>query len=704
MKHLFATILLALATLAAQAQVEAGRTYRITSRKFPRKSLLIKDSSRDANADIVLWTETDVPSQQWTLRQIGDENFTFQNVYSSYFAATRSQTAGTSLWTQRAQTNGRFRLEPVEGVQNAYRILSNNGQLCLAVATGEDGEKPAWAVPQEADLTQHWFLRETEPKPAFDAAIRDEMMDLYLKAFCTSQGTGLRTFSRGGWSEAEQLEVVLDAYECTGNESYLNTAKYVYAFFNQNVGENWDRLVMNGTYNWFGHDFNDDVMWQIIAVARLGWLTGNEAYTEAARKNFDKIYDRAFMADLGLMRWAEQSGDRNGANSCVNGPTEVAACYLGMSGAGEEYFEKARDLYAAQRYRLANMNTGQVYDSFVWDPATQSVKSKNEWSSTYNQGTMLGAAVLLYDHYGDEQYLKDAQKIMKYTKSNLCNSYGVVKVCQNTDGDLCGFKGILMRYVRRFILDLGQGEYQDWMARNALHAYCNRTEKGITSSAWLTKSTAETATNAFSCSTAAAAAVNTPLGEVVKNGLDTLQAEAFDYHRGLVVTADQSAGAGRVVAVANGYWAQYDNVDFGDQTVRSMAIAVTAPTGGATGTVEVYFDRIGGTPAGVFELKDLEAGATWHTLLTDITPATGRHHVFLRFTTTATRAKVFRADAFRFFTATADDVRTGVGDVQARTLPSAPTFFDLTGRRLPGSPQQGAFIVRQDHRARVIIN
>ena len=701
MKHLLTTFLTCLCVLTAQAAITMAQTYRVTSKKFTNKSLFVKDASIAANTDVVLWTETKVPAQQWTLHEVSDTTAALLNNYTSTYATASTMRAGGRLRMNRTTRSGGFVFEAVDEAAGIYRIMTPDRACCLSVTKGEDGEVPVWAAFAEGQDEQLWILEQVEPCTAFDAACRDEMVARFLSKYCTSRGSGMRTFVRGGWGEAEMLEVMLDAYESTGNEEYLSTARYVYSYFNKYVGSSWDKLVYTDDYKWYGHDFNDDVMWQIIAVARLGWLANNKTYTNAAKANFDKIYERAYIPFTGLMRWAQNSGDPYGTNSCIAGPTEVAACYLGMSGCGEEYFEKARDLYAAQRYVLANnMSTGKIWDSCVWDPATQKVKSKNEWASTYNQGTMLGAACLLYDHYGDEQYLKDAKKIMNFTKSDLCNSYGFIKVCQDeANGDLCGFKGILMRYVRRFVLDLCQPTFQNWLIDNAWLAYNNRNEQGLTGTGWLKKATTSSTTNPFGCSTAVSAGVNAVLGDVIKEGFATLQAERFDYHRGVVTAEEESCGGGAVIKVANGLWAQYDNVDFGEQTARSIAIDVAPPAGNATGTIEIYFDKQEGEPAGVVELKDLSGDAAWHTLRADITPTTGQHHLYLHFTCTTTRTKAYSVDQFTFSTQTTD----GIQHPEQKRTESPAEFLDLSGRHMQAAPLHGPFIVRQGQRARVVI-
>ena len=505
-RPLIAALWLMLCSTALFAQLASDKAYRIETVAVPGKALMTKNSSLDNSIDVVLWTKTDVASECWTLD--ASSPTIIRNAYSNVPMVTSSATVNAKL--RQARTGqGRWFVETVDAEAGIYKIKNSTKDLFVTLQATDDGAVPVLAEATE-DNTQLWRFVEVEPKTTFTAGMREEMMDAYIKSAVESKGSNRKTFINGSWGESEQLEVVLDAYETTGREDYLKLAKEVYNWYNVNVGTTWTKLVYTDNYKWYGHDFNDDVMWQIIAIARLGLLSNNRNYISVAKRNFDAVYKRAYIPFTGLMRWAQNSGDPYGTNSCIAGPTEVAACYLGFAGCGEEYFEKARDLYAAQRYVLANnMATGKVWDSVVWNPETEKVKSKNEWGSTYNQGTMLGAACMLYKYYGDEQYLKDAKKIMKWTKDNLCDSHGIINVCQGGDNhDLWGFKGILMRYVRRFIRDCGVTDYQEWMEKNALHAYCNRTPEGITPTAWLQKGNAENTSDDFGNSTAASAAVN----------------------------------------------------------------------------------------------------------------------------------------------------------------------------------------------------
>lgn len=456
----------------ARAEVTDGKTYRIVPDGNAQASLFVKNASKDAQTPVVVWTETHVPAQQWSAIADGEGKMLLKNVYTGMYLDISNgalvQTGNGAGWI----------FEPVDEANNDYCLLHDQ---YLGVTSTVDGEQP------KLGLQMMWHFEEVEPQLVFDEKARQRMLDGFLTQYVQDKGNGYRTFNNGGWNEAETLEAVLDFYEATGDRKYLNIFEACYDYMRYHVGTRWDGGTTVGGYDWFGYDFNDDVMWMIIAAARAYLITGKMSYLNDAKRNFDLIWERAYLGYVGLLRWAESSGDRNGANSCVNGPAEVAACYIAIGTGDESYFEKARELYANQRKYLFEPYTGKVYDSVTFNPNDLSLKDRNTWASTYNQGTMLGGALLLYRHYGDEQYKTDATRIIAYAKSALCNSNGLVRVCQNADGDFQGFKGILMRYAGMYAMQFEDAEYQAWITANAFHAYNNINSKGFGHSAWLTK-------------------------------------------------------------------------------------------------------------------------------------------------------------------------------------------------------------------------
>ena len=501
---LMGAILLPLSS--AHAGIEPGKTYRIAMGADEQHTLMVADASLAEKAPVVVWTDTDVPAQQWEVEDAGDGNYFFKNVYTGKYLD-----ASNISVTQRSEPSA-WTLEAVDADQGEYLLKQNK---YLRVVSATDGRQPVVGSGAQA-----WRFTEVEPQRSFDAAARQRMLDGFLRQYLQDRGNGYRTFLNGGWGEAETMEALLDCYEGTGDRTYLNIFEACYDYMRYHVGSTWDGGTTVGGYDWFGYDFNDDVMWLIIAAARAYHLTNKEVYLNDAKRNFDRIWNRAYLGYVGLLRWAERTGDRNGANSCVNGPAEVAACYIAAGTGDDSYYEKARELYGNQRRYLYVSGTGQVFDSVVFDPSTVTVSSRNSWASTYNQGTMLGAAVLLYRRYGDKQYRQDADKIIAYAQKNLCNDEGIISVCQNADGDFQGFKGILMRYAGLYAREFQHEDYRQWVLKNAFHAYNNMNSRGFGHSAWLTKARENltfgnvdygASSSAFGASTALTAACSVPL-------------------------------------------------------------------------------------------------------------------------------------------------------------------------------------------------
>ena len=475
---------------------EARVAYRIVGNGG--KSLFVTDASLDNNANVVEWEETDVAAQQWYLVENGNNTYKIVNVYSGQFLTnngglkqTTNANDNNSVWTLQDQGN------------NVYKMTAN-GQ------------------------TFTYTFEKVRAQSEFNAELRDRTMSGFLAHYLQYKGGDFMTIVNGGWSESESLEVLLDAYETSGNPQYLSVFKQCYAYFKDHVGDRWDGGTVKGGYNWYGYDFNDDVMWQIILAARAFKLTGEKVYLDDARRNFDIIWDRAYLGYVGLLRWAENSGDRQGANSCVNGPAEVAACYiaegyasLGDNNTANTYWNKAKELYGNQRIYLADVNSGQVYDGVNFNEGTTNVRSRSTWASTYNQGTMLGAAVLLHKHFGDNFYKTDAQNIYKYTANNMTDGHRIIKQCEGLGNrDLQGFKGILMRYIRNYYEHFNDADAADLLSRNAFHAYNNRNSQGFGITNWRRKAPEDlqydgvnygTSDYAFSAVTVVSAAFNAPI-------------------------------------------------------------------------------------------------------------------------------------------------------------------------------------------------
>ena len=358
------------------------------------------------------------------------------------------------------------------------------------------------------------------------------------------------------------------------------------------------------------------------------------------------MYARALLPS-GMLRWKQTPTGNQGSNSCINGPAEIAACYLAIATGDDSYYTKAKNLYALQRQYLYDPNTGKVFDSGSWSNGVFTIG--NHWVSTYNQGTFLGAALMLYNRYGTAQYLSDAHKIVEWTRNDLCNASGVVRVCGSGD-DLQGFKGILMRYLRRYIVDQAQPDKVEWMQRNALQAYNNRHSTGIIWTAWWEKSAENFVfsdgynfeNKPFGASTAVSAAFNAPLSPelIIKNAYENIEAEHFDYLKGVFVerTNDSTAIVGNI---ADGYYTAYNHVNFGnDQVVEASFLVQGSRQSGRK--IEIRVGSPAGQLLGTAEIPSVNIGE-WVSVTCPVTGITGQQNIYLVY-----RGSGYKMDYFRF--------------------------------------------------------
>ncbi|WSN15022.1 carbohydrate-binding protein [Micromonospora sp. NBC_01699] len=111
----------------------------------------------------------------------------------------------------------------------------------------------------------------------------------------------------------------------------------------------------------------------------------------------------------------------------------------------------------------------------------------------------------------------------------------------------------------------------------------------------------------------------------------TIQAEAYNGQNGVQVEAC-SEGGQNLSHLAAGDWARFDNIDFGTTPARDFVarVASGAP-GGVGGLVEVRLNSPTAPPIGSFALANTGGWQTWQSVPGNITPTTGRHTVYLTF-------------------------------------------------------------------------
>jgi len=308
--------------------------------------------------------------------------------------------------------------------------------------------------------------------------------DAFGRAFYASTGTRARytehpgTGGRPGagtavfWRQAELVEMTEDAY-LAGHDpalkrqlvTLLDGVRYQY-------GRTWTRRT-----------WNDDIEWMIIAAVRASQITGDSAYLQMARKNWDAVYARASSPDLGGGLWWISGGKgRAQKNVTTNATAAIAAVLLARATHDQVYLTKAERLYAWLRATLYDPKTGAVYDHVA--PAKSGAGTVVDQAAlTYNQGTFVGAAGLLYDATHQVRYKADALKAIAYTKDVMSHG-GLLPAEAGGNGNLLGFKGIFARWALEFLRANHITVFDAWLRQNAAAAWSHRDAQGLIGPDW----------------------------------------------------------------------------------------------------------------------------------------------------------------------------------------------------------------------------
>jgi predicted alpha-1,6-mannanase (GH76 family) len=290
----------------------------------------------------------------------------------------------------------------------------------------------------------------TPRSEAFTAADADMLFEAHSKAFyriedgrawhAKDSEDGKADF----WTRAEMMEMVLDAYERTKDSQQLVMFDRLFRGFLADHGSNWSH-----------NQYNDDIMWMVIACTRAHLLAGNPEFRDVARTNFDLCHARASSPDLGGGLWWKV--DNCSKNACVNGPGAIAAFLLSRATGESSYLTIARNIFLWERDTLFDPATGRVADNI-------NIRGRvSRMALTYNQGTFVGAANLL--GYNDE-----ARLAATFTMNQLCQDGFLPE--SGEKGDSGGFNGIAVRWIARFVKDRGeQAAFDPWLQKNAEAAW-----------------------------------------------------------------------------------------------------------------------------------------------------------------------------------------------------------------------------------------
>jgi predicted alpha-1,6-mannanase (GH76 family) len=193
-------------------------------------------------------------------------------------------------------------------------------------------------------------------------------------------------------------------------------------------------------------DFFDDEAWMAIALLRAYDLTGDALARDRADLLVRDIEASATDATCcgsrpGGLWWDRQHTQKATA---ANAGAVIAAARLAARGGGARHLDFARKVFAYWSAEMVDPATGQVADHLL--PSGEKVW----WRFSYNEGTMIGAALELHGATGDEAYLQAARRIGAFMAAHETVSSAAGAVLSDgagCAGDCDQFKGIAQRYL-----------------------------------------------------------------------------------------------------------------------------------------------------------------------------------------------------------------------------------------------------------------
>lgn len=277
------------------------------------------------------------------------------------------------------------------------------------------------------------------------------------------------------WPQAHAIDVITDAYIRTKNQKYYR----MYDLWRQGMprfNPNARQGRRKGDLWW--NAYVDDMEWHCLALIRIYEATGETSYLNKARQIYaDWIWTQWGPGDeapwYGGITWKTDAAKSK--NACSNGPAAIVAARLAQlatidasndkNKSASEYQDEAWKIYQWERQNLWDSKTGAVFDNMNIEGRI------GRFSLSYNQGTFIGAAVELFRLTKDRSLLDDAILTARYTTGRMSRrNNGVLSDATGGDGGL--FHGIFFRYLANLIVlpeldDSVRQELTDYLLHSA---------------------------------------------------------------------------------------------------------------------------------------------------------------------------------------------------------------------------------------------
>ena len=220
------------------------------------------------------------------------------------------------------------------------------------------------------------------------------------------------------WSYSWSLAGIEDVASLPGGSRYLGLVESE----TNDLQRYWDGAAPVPAYapGWFpgasATKYYDDNAWVGLDLVLAFHLTGKIVYLRRAEAVM-RYEETGWDASGGGIYWNDQHLSRN---TCSNAPVAELAAYLYRVTNDPSYLAWAERIYAWESQTLVDPSNGSVWDHI--DPSGKINRAL--W--TYNQGTVIGAGVLLYKLTGNTADLAQAEKTAQFVLTHMVNANGVL--------------------------------------------------------------------------------------------------------------------------------------------------------------------------------------------------------------------------------------------------------------------------------------
>lgn len=349
-----------------------------------------------------------------------------------------------------------------------FLFIAAAALLCATACGREDTYKAGFFTPDTGIESQYdWDA-------AADSAVNvlvDRFMDKNTGTFWTISDNvdpGLSTYNY--WPQAHAMDVIVDAYLRIKDSDPERAGQY------EKYMASWHK---NRANNYNGPDYynayTDDMEWIVLTLLRMYEATGVQEYFDFARDTYDKWIITRWTDDEngGGIRWSLDAG--NSKNACSNGPAAICAMRLYGFTSEQKYLDDAVKIYGWLSENLYNPSTGMVADNMAGGKV-------NGGALSYNQGTFMGAAHLLYKATKDSRYLAEAMKAARHQMDSRSTDGIMNAEADKANSDNALFKGIFIRYATLMVNDTVfdfrfREELKRYISQNAITCWSDGIDK-----------------------------------------------------------------------------------------------------------------------------------------------------------------------------------------------------------------------------------